>query len=276
MFNPISNFDEAAEKILAFMNYVIPINTIFIAKNDKQVNRIEKVINKDKDLLHSGDELPFDDTYCKLSVDHGNQVLVIDDLHHNQQTRDMNVTHNLGGGSFIGIPINYSSGENYGTICGLDDQQFDFTAEHLEHFRTMASLLSYVLDLDRANKEIERLSAPLVVLSQGIAILPIIGNINEKRANYIINSTLTQSTSQYITNILIDLSGLHNIDTLVTHFIFKLVSTLKLLGITPIIIGIKPNHAQVLAETNQLTSDVLVKSKIEDALTHLGFSISTT
>lgn len=276
MFNPISNFDEAAEKILAFMNYVIPINTIFIAKNDKQVNRIEKVVNKDKDLLHSGDELPFDDTYCKLSVDHGDQVLVIDDLNHNQLTRDMNVTHNLGGGSFIGIPINYSSGENYGTICGLDDQQFDFTAEHLEQFRTMASLLSYVLDLDRANKEIERLSAPLVVLSQGIAILPIIGNINEKRANYIINSTLTQSTSQYITNILIDLSGLHNIDTFVTHFIFKLVSTLKLLGITPIIIGIKPNHAQVLAETNQLTSDVLVKSKIEDALTHLGFSISTT
>jgi rsbT co-antagonist protein RsbR len=276
LYNTISNFDEAAEKILAFMNYVIPINTIFIAKNDKQVNRIEKVVNKNKDLLHSGDDLPFDDTYCKLSVDHGDQVLVIDDLNHNQLTRDMNVTHNLGGGSFIGIPINYSSGENYGTICGLDDQQFDFTSEHLEHFRTMASLLSYVLDLDRANKEIERLSAPLVVLSQGIAILPIIGNINENRANYIISSTLTQSTSQYITNILIDVSGLHNIDTLVTHFIFKLVSTLKLLGITPIIIGIKPDHAQVLAETNQLTSDVLVKSKIEDALTHLGFSISTT
>ncbi|WP_251009798.1 STAS domain-containing protein [Bacillus sp. ISL-39] len=276
MYNPISNFDEAAEKILAFMNYVIPINTIFIAKNDKQINRIEKVVNKEQDLLHSGDALPFDDTYCKLSIDHGDQVLVINDLNHNQLTKDMNVTHNLGGGSFIGIPINYSSGENYGTICGLDDQQFDFTAEHLEHFRTMASLLSYVLDLDRANKEIERLSAPLVVLSQGIAILPIIGNINENRANYIISSTLTQSTSQYITNILIDLSGIHNIDTLVTHFIFKLVSTLKLLGITPIIIGIKPDHAKVLAGTNQLTSDILVKSKIEDALTHLGFTISTT
>ncbi|MBT2640359.1 STAS domain-containing protein [Bacillus sp. ISL-39] len=258
------------------MNYVIPINTIFIAKNDKQINRIEKVVNKEQDLLHSGDALPFDDTYCKLSIDHGDQVLVINDLNHNQLTKDMNVTHNLGGGSFIGIPINYSSGENYGTICGLDDQQFDFTAEHLEHFRTMASLLSYVLDLDRANKEIERLSAPLVVLSQGIAILPIIGNINENRANYIISSTLTQSTSQYITNILIDLSGIHNIDTLVTHFIFKLVSTLKLLGITPIIIGIKPDHAKVLAGTNQLTSDILVKSKIEDALTHLGFTISTT
>lgn len=275
MYSSIKNFDEAADKILAFMNYVIPINTIFIAKNDKRLNHIEKVINKEKDLLHSADTLPFDDTYCKLSVESGNQVLVINDLNHNELTKDMSVTHNLGGGSFIGIPINYGDGENYGTICGLDDQRFDFTDEHLEHFRTMASLLSYVLDLDRANKEIERLSAPLVVLTEGIAILPIIGNINENRAEYIINSTLTQSTTQYITNIIIDLSGMHNIDTLVSHFLFKLISTLKLLGITPIIIGIKPDHAQTLVGTNQLISGVLVKSKMEDALSHLGFTIST-
>lgn len=271
----ISNFDEATEKILAFMNYVIPINTIFIAKNDKQRNHIVKVINKEKNLLTKGESLPFNDTYCKLSVDFGDQVLVINDLTDNQLTKDMTVTHNLGGGSFIGIPINYGNGENYGTICGLDDEKFEFTDEHLEHFRTMASLLSYVLDLDRANKEIERLSAPLVVLTRGVAILPIIGNINTKRAEYILQSTLAQSTAQYITSIIIDLSGIHHIDSLVSHFLFKLISALKLIGITPIIIGIQPDHAQALAGTHQLLADVVVKGKMEDALSHIGFFFST-
>lgn len=274
MNDSIQNFDQAAEKILAFMNYVIPVNTIFIAKNDKQVNKIEKVINKGKVLLRSGDALPFKDTFCKLSVDYGDQVLIINDLVSNELTKDMAVTHNLGGGSFIGIPIYYGNGDNYGTICGLDDQPFHFTDEHLEHFRTMASLLSYVLDLDLANREIEKLSAPLVVLTQGVAILPIIGNISANRIDYIINSTLTQCTSQYISSIIMDLSGIHKMDSLVSHFLGKLIATLKLVGVTPIIIGIKPDHAQTLAETNQMVSGVLVKSHMEAALSHIGFSLS--
>lgn len=48
MIQSIRNFNEAAEIILVFMNSIIPINTLFIAKNDKCYNQIEKVINKEK------------------------------------------------------------------------------------------------------------------------------------------------------------------------------------------------------------------------------------
>ncbi|MEH7883649.1 hypothetical protein V7654_04910 [Bacillus sp. JJ1609] len=76
----IRNFDEAAETILKFISTVIPINTLFIAKNDRCINEIEKVLNREDILLNEGEQLPFQETYCKLSVDHGNKILLIPDL----------------------------------------------------------------------------------------------------------------------------------------------------------------------------------------------------
>jgi rsbT co-antagonist protein RsbR len=62
----VKNFDEATENILKFMSKLININTLFIAKNDQQVNEIKKVINKEKNLLEEGSTLPFQVPFVKL------------------------------------------------------------------------------------------------------------------------------------------------------------------------------------------------------------------
>lgn len=38
----VRNFEEATENILHFMSKLININTLFVAKNDKQINEIKK------------------------------------------------------------------------------------------------------------------------------------------------------------------------------------------------------------------------------------------
>lgn len=273
MNHSIRNFDEAAETILKFLGTIVPINTLFIAKNDQHINEIEKVLNKKNILLNEGDKLPFKETYCNLSVQHGNKVLLIPDLKDSELTKDMGVTLSLGNGCFIGIPIYYRDGQNYGTICGLDNRPFKFNEEHIEILTTMASLLSYVLDLDRVNKEVEELSVPIVSLTDGVAVLPIIGDITEKRANLIIESTLKQSASLSLRYIIVDLSGIIRINDRVIHYLLSMMNMLKLIGVTPILTGIQPDHAVKMVGTQLFVGDILIKSSLESALAHIGFSL---
>ncbi|MTH54904.1 histidine kinase [Bacillus mangrovi] len=273
MIHSIKNFEEAAENILKFMSSVVPVNTLFIAKNDQRFNKIEKVINRDHVLLKSGETLPFEDTFCKLSVDHGNRILMIEDLNQNAQTKNMEVTRNLQGGSFIGIPINFSTGENYGTICGLDTEKVTFENEHMELFTTMASLLSYVLDLDRVNREIEELSAPMVPLTDGLAVLPIIGDISRKRAQIIIQSTLSQSSEQCLEYLILDLSGILRINEETIELLIQLAEMLSLIGVTPILTGILPEQAQTMVHSSLIIDRILVKKSLPDALSHIGFAL---
>lgn len=151
------SFDDASKTIILLMSKLIAINTLFIAKNNDCINEMVKVFNRDNVLLEEGDTLPFEETYCKLAVEHGMKPLIIPDITKSELSKDLHITKNLGTGSFIGIPIFFGNGDNYGTICGLDTKPFVFTREHIELFETMASLLTYVLELDESHRNIQDL-----------------------------------------------------------------------------------------------------------------------
>jgi rsbT co-antagonist protein RsbR len=272
--NSVKNFEEATENILNFMSKLININTLFIAKNDQKVNEIKKVINKELTLLEEGSTLPFHETFCKVSVDQGKEILLIEDIMENERTKHLNVTASLGSGSFIAIPIYYEDGENYGTICGLDTNTFEFTEQHVELFQTMSSLLTYVLELDKANKEIKDLSVPIVPLTKGIAILPIIGHISEYRADIIIQNTLNSSMDLDLEYMIIDLSGISQINNSVSSYLLNIVKLLKLIGVTPILTGFRPDLAIKTMKVDVDFHDIIITSNLESALSHIGFVLN--
>ncbi|MRX72118.1 GAF domain-containing protein [Bacillus lacus] len=273
-YNKFANFDEAADSILKMMSKILNINTLFIAKNDQKTNEIVKVVNHEDILLKKGDALPFEETFCKLSVDFGKKVLFIPDITKSNLTNALDVTRNLGSGSFVGLPIFYEDGRNYGTICGLDTNPFVLTEEHVELFETMSSVLSYVLELDDANRQIQTLSAPLVPITAGVAILPIIGNINEFRLNTIIQLALTKSESLSLEYLIIDLSGILQINDMVSESLLKIASMLRLLGVTPILTGIRPDLALRAINTNADLHSVKTVANLESALKTIGFTLS--
>lgn len=272
----VKNFEEATENILHFMSKLININTLFIAKNDKEVNEIKKAINKNTVLIQEGTSMPFQETFCKVSVDQGNDILLIQDITENERTKHLNVTADLGGGSFIAIPIYYEDGENYGTICGLDTETFEFTDQHIELFQTMSSLLTYVLELDKANKEIKELSVPIVPLTKGVAILPIIGHINEYRAEIIIQSTLESSMSLELEYMIVDLSGVSRINNSVSEYLLNIVKLLRLIGVTPILTGFRPDLALTTLHVDVDFKGIMITNNLESALSQIGFSLNKT
>ncbi|TYS58418.1 GAF domain-containing protein [Sutcliffiella horikoshii] len=267
------NFDEAADNILKMMSRLLDINTLFIAKNDRCTNKIMKVLNKKDILLEEGGTLPFEQTFCKLSVDHGTKPLIIPDITQSDLTKDMVVTKSLGEGSFIGIPIYYEDGENYGTLCGLDNRPYNFREELIEIFETMGSLLTYVLELDEAYQQIRSLSVPFIPITKGVAILTITGNVNEQRADTIISLALEKSQDLALDYLIIDLSGIGKINEIVSYSLLKIVNLLQIIGVKPILTGITPDVAIKAIGVGFETDDILVQSNLEQALKKIGLTL---
>ncbi|MEC0281062.1 GAF domain-containing protein [Terribacillus saccharophilus] len=267
------NFDEAAQGVLNIISEFVKINTLFIAKNDTVHNQIIKVVNQKEKLLQEGEKLPFNETLCKLSVDHGREILIIPDLANSELSQSLDVAKNLAGGSFIGIPIYFENGENYGTICGLDSKSFPFTEEHVRLFETMASLLTFVLELDNANKQIQNLSAPFVPITSGVAVLPIIGFINEDRSEKIIQLSLQKSQELNLDYLVIDLSGISQIDHVVSNSLLKIANLLKLIGVEPILTGFHPDLALKALSLQMELKDITIEANLERALNKIGLNL---
>lgn len=267
------DFEEAAVRVLQMMAQFIDINTLFIARNDGKTNRMIKVLNKEEKLVEEGDERPFHEAYCSLSVEHGEQVLIIPELEKHEATSAMQVTGDLGGGTFIAIPINYEDGENYGTICGLDTKKRTFTEEQVKMFETMSALLTYVLELDYTHQQLQNTAAPVVPITKGIAILPIVGDIDENRAEGIIETALFKSQELALNHLVIDLSGIMYINQTVIASLLKIVTILKLIGVTPILTGFRPDLAMKAVQMNAELNDILIEANLEKALNTIGFEL---
>ncbi|SIP91260.1 rsbT co-antagonist protein RsbR [Domibacillus enclensis] len=267
------DFEEAAVRVLQLMAEFIDLNTLFVARNDGKTNRMVKVYNKEETLVTEGEELPFYESYCSLSVEHGDRILIIPDLNAHDGTKDMNVTSNLGGGTFIAIPINYEDGENYGTICGLDTKKQTFTDEQINLFETMSSLLTYVLELDYTHQQLYQSAAPVVPITSGLAILPIVGDIDGRRAESIIETALFKSQELALDYLIIDLSGIMYVNETVIASLLKIATILKLIGVAPILTGFRPDLAMKAVQMNAEIKDILIVTNLEQALNHIGFEL---
>ncbi|MDQ0219718.1 STAS domain-containing protein [Peribacillus cavernae] len=136
----------------------------------------------------------------------------------------------------------------------------------------MSSLLTYVLELDQANQQIQNLSAPIVPITKGLAILPIIGDITGTRAQTIIHIALSYSQEMSLTHLVIDLSGILKIDNTISGYLLSMVNMLRLVGVEPILTGFRPDMAIKAHEINIDLGDVKIYSNVREALSRIGLA----
>lgn len=125
--------------------------------------------------------------------------------------------------------------------------------------------------MDIAYSALEELSVPVVPIYEGVAVLPIIGEIDTYRAKLIMETALEQGNHLQLDCLIIDVSGVLMIDTMVADQIFNIVKTLKLSGITAIITGIRPEIAQTMVSLGLDFKSITTFSNLRQALLHLGY-----
>ncbi|MGW9102912.1 STAS domain-containing protein [Priestia megaterium] len=120
---------------------------------------------------------------------------------------------------------------------------------------------------------LEELSVPMVPLSKGIAVMPIVGQIDTHRAQLIMETALEESAKLQLNYLILDISGVLIVDTMVANNIIEVVKALQLIGTKAMITGIRPEIAQTIVNLGIELGTIQTKATSEQALAEIGFSI---
>lgn len=139
----------------------------------------------------------------------------------------------------------------------FDITVYKFVEEHHQHSKRLLE----------AHKElINELSSPVIPLSDHIAILPLVGDIDTARARRILENTLTRRAEQQVNHLYIDISGVVIVDTMVAHQIFQLIDALKLIGVESTISGVRPEIAITASHLGLSFENISTKSTLANAM----------
>jgi rsbT co-antagonist protein RsbR len=146
------------------------------------------------------------------------------------------------------------------------------------------AIQTYVRDItDRKENEkkqnevmaqVNELSATLVPLLSGIAVLPLIGKIEHERARQLLEIVPEKVQNQNVSCLIIDFSGIYTLDNFVIDYLFRINSVLSLLGVHSIITGLRPELAIVATNENRDLSSIPTMATVKDALFYLGLKIN--
>ncbi|ADI00020.1 STAS domain-containing protein [Salisediminibacterium selenitireducens] len=147
----------------------------------------------------------------------------------------------------------------------IDQTVYAFTEAYVEHHNA---------SFQHAKDELMELSVPLVPLTEDVAILPIIGTIDTHRSQELLIKALNKGREMELSFIIIDLSGVHMIDTAVAHNLFQLHDALKVIGITAVFSGVRPELAQTMVSLGISFDQMKVCGTLPRALRLTGVSLT--
>lgn len=137
------------------------------------------------------------------------------------------------------------------------------------------AIQSREIELRRA---IWELSTPLMPVHDQILALPLIGQIDDERAQRITEQLLLTVTERRTRTTIIDITGVPSVDAQVAAGIVRAAKAVQLLGAAVILCGIRPEIARTLArldvDLTGLTMVASLKEGIELALRERGLVVS--
>ncbi|SFJ87081.1 PAS domain S-box-containing protein [Halobacillus dabanensis] len=119
-------------------------------------------------------------------------------------------------------------------------------------------------------KQINELSATVVPILNEIAVLPLVGKIDEEKARSLLEMVPEKVQNQNISRLIIDFSGVYTIDNVVIDNLFKINNVLSLLGVRPILTGLRPELSIAATNLNTDLSSIPTFATVKDALSYLG------
>ncbi|MFL5561487.1 MAG: STAS domain-containing protein [Gemmatimonadaceae bacterium] len=119
--------------------------------------------------------------------------------------------------------------------------------------------------IQRQQSDMLELSTPVVKLWEGILALPLIGTLDSRRTQVVMESLLERIVQTGAEIAIIDITGVPTVDTLVAQHLIKTVNAARLMGTECIISGIRPQIAQTIVHLGVNLQGVVTKATLADA-----------
>ncbi len=119
---------------------------------------------------------------------------------------------------------------------------------------------------------------PINLLWDDILFLPIIGLVDSKRAQDIMDVMLESVERTDARFVILDIRGVAAVDSAVANHLVKITKATKMMGATTVLSGVTPGVAQSLVHLGIDLGDIVSCSRVKEALelvfSQLGYSIS--
>jgi rsbT co-antagonist protein RsbR len=93
---------------------------------------------------------------------------------------------------------------------------------------------------------LEELSTPLIPISDTVMVMPLIGSMDSRRAQQVLDTLLRGVAAARAEIAIIDITGVSIVDTQVANTLIRAAQVVKLLGAQVMLTGIRPEVAQTL------------------------------
>jgi len=146
----------------------------------------------------------------------------------------------------------------------------------------MAIFRTYLGDREKILKaqeaELRETSTPITEIWDGVLTLPIIGTLDSSRTMLVMEALLNRIAKDHARAVVMDLTGVKNIDSQVSHHLIQMVRAVQLMGSDAIITGIHPEIARALVSLNIDLTGVTTRASLSDGLkeafSRMGIQVS--
>ena len=138
------------ERALAAAREELGMEVAFVSEFAEQRMVFRKLVGDAESFgWREGEGVPLDDTFCRLLVE-GRLPNVIPDARSDGRVAFLDVTGKAGIGSYVGVPVRFSDGHVYGTLCALSHSSDTSLKERDAQFlRVLARLVAEQLERER-------------------------------------------------------------------------------------------------------------------------------
>ena len=116
------------------------------------------------------------------------------------------------------------------------------------------------------NQALMEMSTPVTSIWEGVLLLPVVGILDSKRTQDMMDSILEKISKTQATVTLIDISGVAIVDTAVANHLIKVTKSTKLMGCETIISGISPSIAHTMVDLGIEVGEIRTTATLKDAL----------
>jgi len=114
--------------------------------------------------------------------------------------------------------------------------------------------------------ELRETATPITEIWDGVLTLPIIGTLDSNRTMLVMEALLNRIAKEHASAVVMDLTGVKNIDSQVSHHLIQMMRAVQLMGSDAILTGIRPEIARALTSLNIDMSGVTTRASLSDGL----------
>jgi anti-anti-sigma regulatory factor/HAMP domain-containing protein len=120
--------------------------------------------------------------------------------------------------------------------------------------------------IESQDRRIEELATPTIPLGRDTLLLPLIGSVDRRRAERILQTVLSDVYARHARTLILDLSGVRDVDADVVAVLMQAVAGVRLLGARVILVGIRAQTAHTIVELDIDSTEFLTRASLQDAL----------